>query len=43
VGVRAAEHVGIANAIDCRGENELLIGEPANWRVQKVMLRASAR
>ena len=34
---------GIANAIDCRSENELLIGELANWRVQKVTLRASAR
>lgn len=30
---------GLANSIDCRGENELLIGEMTNWRVQKVMLR----
>ena len=34
---------GIVNAIDCRSENELFIGELANWRVQKVTLRASAR
>ena len=29
---------GTVNAIDCRNENELLIGELSNWRVQKVML-----
>ena len=27
---------GIANSIDCRNENELLVGEMSNWRVQKV-------
>jgi hypothetical protein len=32
---------GLANSIDCRNENELLIGEMTNWRVQKVMLRAA--
>jgi hypothetical protein len=32
---------GLANSIDCRNENELLIGEMTNWRVQKVTLRAS--
>ncbi|HEX4275144.1 MAG TPA: peptidyl-alpha-hydroxyglycine alpha-amidating lyase family protein [Bryobacteraceae bacterium] len=31
---------GTANAIDCRRENELLVGEIGNWRVQKVTLRA---
>ena len=31
---------GLANSIDCRTENELLIGEMTNWRVQKVTLRA---
>jgi DNA-binding beta-propeller fold protein YncE len=31
---------GLANSIDCRNENELLIGEMTNWRVQKVTLRA---
>ena len=30
---------GLANSIDCRNENELLIGEMANWRVQKVSLK----
>jgi DNA-binding beta-propeller fold protein YncE len=29
---------GLANSIDCRNENELLIGEMTNWRVQKVSL-----
>jgi hypothetical protein len=32
---------GLANSIDCRNENELLVGEVANWRVQKVTLRAA--
>jgi hypothetical protein len=32
---------GIANSIDCRNENELLVGEMTNWRVQKVSLRAA--
>src|SRR5262245_16740148 len=32
---------GLANSIDCRNENELLVGEMTNWRVQKVMLKAS--
>lgn len=31
---------GLANSIDCRQENELLVGEMTNWRVQKVTLRA---
>lgn len=26
------------NSIDCRNENELLIGEMTNWRVQKVTI-----
>ncbi len=30
---------GTVNAIDCRVENELLVGELGNWRVQKVTLR----
>src|SRR5690349_3020732 len=29
---------GTVNAIDCRSENELLVGELLNWRVQKVTL-----
>jgi sugar lactone lactonase YvrE len=32
---------GLANSIDCRTENELLVGEMTNWRVQKVTLKAS--
>lgn len=30
---------GIVNAIDCRTENDLIVGEIWNWRVQKVTLR----
>jgi DNA-binding beta-propeller fold protein YncE len=30
---------GLANSIDCRNENDLLIGEMTNWRVQKVTLK----
>ena len=29
---------GLVNSIDCRNENELLIGELSNWRVQKIVL-----
>ncbi len=29
---------GMTNALDCRSENELLVGEMTNWRVQKVTL-----
>ena len=35
------KELGLANSIDCRNENELLIGEMTNWRVQKVTLRAA--
>jgi len=34
---------GLINAIDCRTENTLYVGELANWRVQKLTLRAAAR
>ncbi len=30
---------GTVNAIDCREENDLLVGELGNWRVQRVMLQ----
>jgi len=30
---------GVANSIDCRSENELLVGEMSNWRVQKVTFK----
>ena len=33
---------GLANSIDCRNENDLLVGEMTNWRVQKVTLRGGA-
>ncbi len=29
---------GTVNALDCRGENDLLVGEIGNWRVQKLTL-----
>jgi DNA-binding beta-propeller fold protein YncE len=30
---------GTANAIDCRTENDLYVGETGNWRVQRLTLR----
>ena len=30
---------GLANSIDCRSENELLVGEMTNWRVQRITLK----
>ena len=38
---KLAKEFGIANSIDCRNENELLVGEMTNWRVQKVTLKPS--
>jgi DNA-binding beta-propeller fold protein YncE len=38
---RLLKQFGLANSIDCRNENELLVGEMINWRVQKVTLRAA--
>jgi hypothetical protein len=32
---------GLVNSIDCRNENELLVGELSNWRVQRLTLRAA--
>jgi DNA-binding beta-propeller fold protein YncE len=32
---------GTVNAIDCRGENELLVGEIGNWRVQRITLQTN--
>jgi hypothetical protein len=37
---RLAKEFGTVNAIDCRSENELFVGELLNWRVQKLTLRA---
>ena len=31
---------GTVNAIDCRGNTELYVGELGNWRVQKLALSA---
>jgi hypothetical protein len=33
---------GTVNAIDCRSENQLYVGEVGNWRVQKVTLKPAA-
>jgi hypothetical protein len=38
------QELGLVNALDCRNENEVFVGELANWRVQKLILEpASAR
>jgi hypothetical protein len=36
---RLVKEFGTVNAIDCRSENELLVGELLNWRVQKLTLK----
>ena len=36
---RLPREFGMVNAIDCRTENELYVGELTNWRVQKISLR----
>ena len=36
---KVLKEFGLANSIDCRNENELLVGERTNWRVQKVTLK----
>ena len=38
---KGAKEFGLVNAIDCRAENEIYIGELTNWRVQKLNLRPS--
>ncbi|HLH38852.1 MAG TPA: peptidyl-alpha-hydroxyglycine alpha-amidating lyase family protein [Bryobacteraceae bacterium] len=35
---KSAKEFGTVNAISCRSENELLVGEIGNWRVQRVTL-----
>ncbi|HET9218007.1 MAG TPA: peptidyl-alpha-hydroxyglycine alpha-amidating lyase family protein [Terriglobia bacterium] len=37
---RMAKEFSLVNSLDCRNENELLVGEMASWRVQKITLRA---
>ena len=36
---KLVKEFGLANSIDCRNENDLLIGEMTNWRVQRVSLK----
>jgi hypothetical protein len=36
---KQAREFGLVNSIDCRSENELLVGELSNWRVQKVTIK----
>jgi hypothetical protein len=36
---RVMKEFGSVNALDCRNENELFVGELINWRVQKISLR----
>ncbi len=36
---KMAKEFGMVNAIDCRSENDLWVGEVWNWRAQKVTLR----
>jgi DNA-binding beta-propeller fold protein YncE len=36
---RLLKEFGSVNAIDCRSENELFVGELLNWRVQKLTLK----
>ena len=38
---KLAKEFGTVSAIDCRNENDLLVGELTNWRVQKISLRAA--
>jgi DNA-binding beta-propeller fold protein YncE len=38
---KQVKEFNLVNALDCRSENELLVGELGSWRVQKVTLRAS--
>jgi sugar lactone lactonase YvrE len=36
---KGPKEFGLVNSLDCRSETELLVGETANWRVQKVTLK----
>ena len=38
---KQVKELGLVNAIDCRTENELYVGELTNWRVQKLTLHPS--
>ena len=39
---RLPKEFGMVNAIDCRSDNDLFVGELTNWRVQKLTLRPIA-
>ena len=39
---RLPKQFSVANSLDCRSENELLVGEMGSWRVQKVTLRGAS-
>lgn len=39
---KEVKQLGLVNSIDCRNEQELLIGELSNWRVQKISLKAGS-
>jgi hypothetical protein len=36
---KLAKEFGIVNALDCRSETDLLVGEIWNWRAQKITLK----
>jgi hypothetical protein len=36
---RLPKEFNVVNSLDCRAENDILVGELANWRVQKLTLR----
>ncbi len=36
---KEVKQLGLVNAIDCRRDNELLVGELSNWRVQRLTLK----
>ena len=36
---KLAREFGIVNALDCRSEHDLIVGEVWNWRAQKITLR----
>jgi DNA-binding beta-propeller fold protein YncE len=38
---KLSKQFGLVNSIDCRNENDLLVGEMTNWRVQKITLRSA--
>jgi hypothetical protein len=38
---KQVKEFGLVNSIDCRTENELLVGELSNWRVQRLTLHAA--